>query len=174
MILNDDSGNILVNGRTHVKIEFMEKEFSNTSFEGDRRSSLLRHRQQKTWQILTPLFLGVLLILAIAVLVILTTAGTIEGGSVSQWADTSIIWIISPVMMFVFIGALVLFGLVYLIGKLIKIMPPYANLIQGYAQLIAARVNLATRKAASPFVKTGSTIAGLKGFFSALLGKTHH
>ncbi|MFO7972828.1 MAG: hypothetical protein R6U40_13920 [Desulfobacterales bacterium] len=152
----------------------MENEFSTSSFESGRRPSLQRHRREKIWQILVPLILGVLLILAVAVLVVLTATRSTAGGPVSQWADTSAIWLILPVMMFAVVGTLVLIGLIYGVAKMIEILPPYANLVQGYAGLIAAKVKLITRKIVNPIIAVESTKAGVKGFISALFGSTRH
>jgi hypothetical protein len=150
----------------------MENEFSVSAFEGNKRPSLERHRREKIWQILVPLIIGILLILAVGVIVVLTAARTSAGGAVSQWADTSAIWLILPVIMFAILGIMILTGLIYLIARIIKILPPYADLVHGYAGQVAAKVSLVTRKIASPFIAVKSTRAGIKGFISALFGKT--
>jgi len=148
----------------------MEKEFSVSSFEDDKRPSIQRHQREKLWQILIPLIFGVLLILGVGVIVVLTATRSTAGGPVSQWADVSAIWLIFPIILFTAFGVLVLIGLTYAVGKVINILPPYANLVQGYAGLIAAKVNLMTRKFVSPYIKIESTRAGIKGFLSALFG----
>ena len=150
----------------------MEKEFSTPSFEIDERPSLKRHQREKIWQILIPLIAGLLLILAVGVVVILTASRSAAGGPVSQWADTSTIWLILPVIMFTIIGALILIGLIYLVAKLINFLPPYANLVQAYGDLIEAKVSLVTRKIVAPVITVKSTQAGVKGFLSALFGLT--
>lgn len=150
----------------------MENEFSVSAFEGNKRPSLERHRREKIWQIQVPLIIGILLILAVGVIVVLTAARTSTGGAVSQWADTSAIWLILPVIMFAILGIMVLTGLIYLIARIIKILPSYADLVHGYAGQVAAKVSLVTRKIASPFIAVKSTRAGIKGFISALFGKT--
>jgi hypothetical protein len=150
----------------------MENELSVSAFEGNKRPSLERHRREKIWQILVPLIIGILLILAVGVIVILTAACSSAGGAVSQWADTSAIWLIMPVIMFAIFGILILIGLIYLVARITKILPPYADLVQGYASLVAAKVSLVTRKIVSPFITVESTRAGIKGFISALFGST--
>ncbi len=165
---------ILENSRTHVKINLMEKQFSASSFQSVNGPSIQRHHRDKFWQILFPLILGVLLILGMAVIVVLTATRSTAGGSVSQWADASLLWLILPVMMIAIFGIVVLLGLIYLVAKLINILPTYTNLVQVYAELIAGKVSLVTRKILSPFVNLSSTNAGVKGFFSALFGKSRH
>jgi len=152
----------------------MENKFSTSSYERNRRSSLERHQREKIWQILVPLIFVVLLILSAAVIVVLTATRSSAGGPVSQWADTSAIWLILPVTMFAFVGILVLIGIIYGVAKLIDILPPYAHLVQGYAGLIEAKVKLVTRKIVTPIIAVESKKAGVKGFLSALLGSTRH
>ena len=152
----------------------MEKEFSVSTYEGNRRPSLQRHHREKIWQILVPLIFGALLILAVGVIVILNATRTTSGGAVSQWADTSAIWLILPVIFFTLFGALVLFGLIYGVAKIINFLPPYTHLVQGYADLIEAKVKLLTLKIVSPVISVASTKAGIKGFFSALFGSGRH
>ena len=152
----------------------MENEFSTSTFKTGTRPSMERHHRERFWQILLPLILAVLLILAAAVMIVLTATRSTAGGPVSQWADASAIWLILPVIMFAFLGILVLLGLIYGVAKMINILPPYTNLIQGYAGLIAAKVKLITIKIAKPVIAVESAKAGIKGFLSALSGKKRH
>jgi len=146
----------------------MDKKYSISIENSVKGASMQRHYREKIWQILFPIAIGVLLIIISAVFVILTASQTSGGGSVSQWADTSTIWLVLPIMMFAVFGTLVLAGLIYLVAKLRKILPPYTNLIQQYAGWITAQVNLATRKMISPLVSAKSIRAGVGGFLSSL------
>ena len=83
-------------------------------------SSLQRHKKQRFWQIMAPILLGGLVTLAAAVLMVLALTGTVGGISLSQYADTSLVWLILPVLVLgVFFGTLVLgmFGRVYRIYR---------------------------------------------------------
>lgn len=148
----------------------MEKESYISTEKNLKSASRQHHHREKIWQILFPIAIGFLLIIIAAVFVVLTASRSSGGGSVSQWADTSTIWLVLPIMMFAAFGTLVLAGLIYLVAKLLDILPPYTNLIQQYANLITARVNLATRKMVSPFVSAKSIRAGVGGFLSSLFG----
>lgn len=159
-----------LNSSTHVKIKLMNKEFSITTEKSRKSASMERHHRNKVWQILFPISFGVLLIITAGIFVILTAAGISPGASVSQWADISSIWLILPVIMFVFFGTLVQAVLIFLMSKLLNILPFYTNLVQQYAGLITARINLATRKLLNPIVSVRSIRAGVGGFFTSLLG----
>jgi len=148
----------------------MNEEISITTEKSRTSSSIHRHHRDRTWQILVPIVFGFLLIIAAGVFVILTASGTTSGASVSQWADISSIWLILPVIMFALFGILVLVALIFLMAKLLNILPFYTNLVQQYAGLITARINLATRKVVNPVFSARSVRAGVNGFFTALLG----
>jgi len=148
----------------------MNEEMSKTTEKSRISSSMHRHRRDRTWQILFPIIAGFLLIIAAGVFVILTASGTSSGASVSQWADISSIWLILPVIIFALFSTLLLAALIFLMAKLLNILPFYTNLVQQYAGLISVRINLATRKMVSPVVSARSIKAGVAGFFTALLG----
>ncbi|MDY6847082.1 MAG: hypothetical protein SVP52_08100 [Chloroflexota bacterium] len=146
----------------------MDKEYLISTENSVKFASMQRHHREKFWQILFPIAVSVILIIIAAVFVILIDFQLSDGGSVSQWADVSIIWLVLPIMMFAVFGTLVLAGLIYLVSKLLNILPPYSNLIQEYASLITTRVNLVTRKLVSPLVSAKSIKAGMGGFLSSL------
>lgn len=160
----------MVNSATHVKIKLMNEEMPITTEKSYISPSIHRHHRDRTWQILFPIIFGFLLIIAAGVFVTLTASGTASGASVSQWADISSIWLILPVIMFALFGILVLAAMIFLMAKLLNILPFYTDLVQQYAGLISARINLATRKVVSPIVSARSIRAGMNGFFTALLG----
>jgi hypothetical protein len=148
----------------------MNEEMPITTEKSRLSPSIHRHHRDRTWQILFPIIVGFLLIIAAGVFVILTASGTSTGASVSQWADISSIWLILPVIMFTLFGTMVLAALIFLMAKLLNILPFYTDLVQQYAGLITARINLAMRKMVNPVVSARSVRAGVNGFFKALLG----
>jgi len=144
---------------------------STLESELDHSESYQRHKKQRFWQILAPVGLGVLLMLAIAAMVVLTATGTIAGGSVSQWADTSFIWLIIPVMLFAIVFTLIIIGLIYLLAQVLNILPQYTFLVQQYVNLFEIQVKYWTRKIVSPVISIGSFTAAVEAFFSALSGR---
>ena len=148
-----------------TKKSTLESELQNSE-------SFLRHKKQRFWQILTPVGLGVLLILAIAAMVIITATGTDAGGPVSQWADTSFIWLIMPVMVFAIVVTLIIIGLIYLLAQVLNILPQYTFLVQQYANLFEIQVKYWSRKIVSPIITIGSYAAVVKAFFKALTGRS--
>ena len=130
--------------------------------------SFRRHQQQRFWQILTPIILGGLFTLAAAVLMVLSLTGTVSGINLSQTADTSLIWLILPVMVFGIFFTLLLFGLIYGMVRLLNILPQYTFLVQQYAALIEAKIKLWARKGMEPIISIKSISAVVGAFFKNL------
>jgi hypothetical protein len=92
------------------------------------------HRRDVLRQITLPLVIGSLLLVAVMALVIIAAAGA--NGEVRRWADLSLIWLILPALIFSLLILGLLFGLTYLVSKLLGILPGYARLVQdGYTGL---------------------------------------
>jgi hypothetical protein len=114
------------------------------------------HRRQTFWQIYFPLILfGVLTIVTI-VLAILA-----EDQANSKWADISLIYIISIIMItFVIVIAGLIF-LAYYTTKLLKATPYFFFAVQRFTYLMEIRVRKYSNTAAEPFLRIHSFMAGL-------------
>ena len=131
-------------------------------------SSFRRHQRQRFWQILTPIILGGLITLAAAVLMVLSLTGTVSGINLSQTADTSLVWLILPVLIIgVFFGSLLL-SMIYLIARLLNVLPQYTFLVQQYAALIEAKIKLWAQKGMTPIISIKSINAAVGAFFKNL------
>lgn len=133
--------------------------------------SFLQHKKQYFWQILLPVGVGGLLVFVVAVMVILTAGGTDAGGPVSQWADTSLIWMSMPVLIFALLIGIVLIFFIYLIAQLLKVLPYYTSLAQQYTSLFSAQIKSWSNKIVSPIFTVSSFQARISAFFSALSGQ---
>ena len=99
------------------------------------------HRRDVLRQITLPLVIGSLLLVAGMALVIIAAAGA--NGEVRRWADLSLIWLILPALIFSLLILGLLFGLTYLVSKLLGILPGYARLVQdGYTGLTGKVMHL--------------------------------
>jgi hypothetical protein len=121
------------------------------------------HKHQVLWQITLPFILGILVILALAVLTVVAALG--GGGIVSRWADISLIWMILPSMIFALIFLAIVSGLVYVVVKLIGVFPEYAFKAQEFLAQVKARLQAASDAAARPVVKAGGFFAALRVLF---------
>lgn len=127
--------------------------------------SYKRHRKQLTGQIILPVVFAVLLCVAMVVLVYVATFR--GNGDVARWAAISTIWIVIPMMIASLIFLAVLFGLVYLLGRLLKISPHYTGLAQDFVHKLMIRIRLAADKLVQPIIFWDSIGASL----NRLLGR---
>ncbi len=102
--------------------------------------SYRRHRSQVAWQILLPVILGGVLLVAAAVLVWLRTFK--GNGDVGRWAAISTIWLTLPVMLGGLVILVVLVALAWLLGRAAGLIPPYSL----QAQLFTSKMAAAARR----------------------------
>ena len=116
------------------------------------------HRREVFWQITFPFIIALIIILGLVGGVIF--AGTQGVGDVSRWADVSLIWLLLPVLIVIIVMLLILSGVVYLVTKLLAVLPGYARLVQDYFYLIQVRVKSIADKLVEPVLKLHSFKAG--------------
>ncbi len=163
-------GYTLVNHLTHVKIHTMDANMNRYQPDWQQSTSYRMHKRQRFWQIFFPVGLGVAAILTLAVLIILTAVRGDRAGDISIWTDTSLILLILPVLLFAVGVAVFLFVLIYLVGRVMKVLPPYAAIVQYYSKLIANKTRGLLDKLVEPMIATQSVKARVRAFFSALSG----
>lgn len=126
--------------------------------------SYLKHRKQRTWQILVPVIASAVLCL---LLVVLVTAAAFGGADVAVWAQISEIWLAIPTMVIFLVIFVLLAGMVFLMAKLLSILPTYTF----QAQDLAYRVKAAIRRAADAAAKPIITIDALGASINRIFGK---
>ena len=125
--------------------------------------SYQRHRRELAWQIILPVALTALLIVALIVLVNIATFN--EGGDVARWAAVSTIWIIIPVMIAGLVFLALLGVIIYYLGKLLNITPTYTGMAQDYVYKAAGYIKRAADMAVKPVLYLDGLGASIKAFF---------
>jgi hypothetical protein len=131
--------------------------------------SYLKHRKQLVWQIILPIVLTSLLIVALIVLINIATFR--DGGDVARWAAISTIWIVAPLMILMLIFIALLGGLVYLMKRLLNITPTYTGLAQDYVYLAVGYIKRATDALVQPVLQLNGILASLIAFFEKMKPK---
>ncbi|WP_145962578.1 hypothetical protein [Bellilinea caldifistulae] len=107
-----------------------------------------------------PVILAGLMFLGLGLLMVLTpTLGTSRTG---HWAAISIIWLISPLILFAVLFLALNIGLIYLMNKLLKVLPPYLRVGQVYSQVMVLQVRAFCDRLARPFIRWGGWVAGFR------------
>jgi len=128
--------------------------------------SYKRHRKQLAWQIILPVVLAALLIVALIVLINVATFN--QGGDVARWAAVSTIWIVIPIMVGLVIVLALLGGLVYLMYKLLDITPTYTGLAQDYVHKAAAYIKRGADAVVRPIIGLNGILASINAFFERM------
>lgn len=128
--------------------------------------SYLKHRKQLMWQIILPMVLTSLLIVALIVLINIATFN--QGGDVARWAAVSTIWIVIPIMFGLLIFLALMVGLVYLMKKLLNVTPTYTGLAQDYVHLGVSYVKRATEAIIKPVLELNGILASINAFFERM------
>ncbi len=131
----------------HVKIEAME-EFETPAPPQRNPTTHLKHRREVLWQITIPLSVGVLVILAMAIL-----AGSSTASQASHWADISLIWLITPTLLFTLITLTILIALIYGLVRLILVLPFYTYRLLNWLIVFGLRVKQLGNKAVEPILR---------------------
>ena len=125
--------------------------------------SYLRHRRQRTTQIILPVVLATLLCIAMVVLV---NIATFRGdGDVARWAAVSTIWIVIPIMIASLIFFVLLAGLIYLLAQLLGIVPVYTDKAQDFVRMVSMRVRRAADMSVQPIIYLDGIGASIRAFF---------
>ena len=129
------------------------------------RESYLRHRRQRTAQVILPVVLAALVFVTLGVLAIVSAArGT---GDVAKWGATASIMIIMPLLIMALIFALVLSGMAYLLARLLGILPVYTGKLQELIYKLEAYI----RRIADAVVKPVFGIDEIGATLKALIGR---
>ncbi len=128
--------------------------------------SYKRYRKELIWQIIMPVVLMSLLIVALIVLINIATFNA--NGDVARWAAISTIWIVMPIMIGLLIFVALLVGLVYLMKKLLNITPTYTSLAQDYVYLALGYIKRASEAIVKPVLQLNGILASINAFFEKI------
>jgi len=117
------------------------------------------------WQIILPVVLASLLVIAAIVLINIATFR--DGGDVARWTAVSTIWIVIPIMIGMLILLFILGGLVYLMAKLLNVTPTYTGQVQDLIYKIAGYA----KRGADAVVKPVLGFEGVKASINAFFGR---
>jgi hypothetical protein len=128
--------------------------------------SYRRHRKELVWQIILPVVLTALLL--IALIVVINIATFRDGGDVARWAAISTIWIVIPIMIGLLVFTALLGGLVYLMQKLLNITPTYTGIAQDYVYIAQGYIKRATEAIVKPVLELNGILASIIAFFERM------
>jgi Yip1 domain len=125
--------------------------------------SYLKHRKQRTWQIVMPVILACILLIALIVLIYIATFR--DHGDVARWAAVSTILMVVPIMVGLFLFLVLLVGIAYLMGRLLGVTPHYTGLAQDYVYRAAAIIKRALDAMVKQIIEMQGVLASIREFF---------
>jgi ABC-type microcin C transport system permease subunit YejE len=123
----------------------------------------LKHRRELKWKILAPVVVSLVLCFACSGLVYVATFG--YGGDVSLWAEISEIYLAIPTIIMLVILFAVVGGLVFLMARLLSILPRYTFMAQDLSYKMKAYVRRGADAAAKPVIFLDSIGASINRIF---------
>ena len=119
------------------------------------------HRKQTFWQIWVPLCLFILVILFLAVQAAIS-AGTTASSTVTNWSHLSLIYMITPALIAMFVALAVLALVIYGLARLLDILPVYSRMVQGFFHQMAVFIRMGSDKTAQPVLAIKTWWAGFE------------
>jgi ABC-type microcin C transport system permease subunit YejE len=123
----------------------------------------LKHRRELKWQILAPVVVSLVLCFACSGLVYAATFN--RGGDVALWAQISEIWLAIPTIIVLVIIFALVGGLVFLMSKLLAILPRYTFMAQDFSFKMKTYVRRGADYAAKPVIFLDSLGASINRIF---------
>jgi len=125
----------------------------------------LKHRKELKWKILAPVVVSLIICFACSALVYIATFS--YGGDVERWAEISTIWLSIPTIIFLVIIFALVAGIVFLLTKLLEILPRYTFQAQG----IFIKIKDGVRRGADIVAKPVITIDSIGASINRIFGK---
>jgi hypothetical protein len=120
------------------------------------------HRHQVLWQIIVPLMVGALIVVGLGFLVGTHFNTPVD---VQKWSSVALIWLLVPVFIMAFFLLITIIGMIYLVGKLLGILPPYAKIAQHAINQGKLKVEAGADAAVEPVLRLSTIWAGLRALF---------
>ncbi len=125
--------------------------------------SMSRHKRQFAWQVLVPVILFTLVIIALAVFIGFLAS---NGSAVfTPLAEGSTIWLVIPVMGFALALLALLVAMIYGMAKLLQVTPRFTQKTQEILQKIETGARKVTDGAVKPIVLVNEGWAAVKRVF---------
>ncbi len=138
----------------------------NSTPELTRTRSSLRHRRQVFWQILLPVILaGVGMIALIVLAAIASTRGSTVTGT---WANIATVWLIIPLIFTGLFFAIFIAGMIFLFARLLRNIPTYTRLAQLYLQIFSVKVDTILHRVVQPQINMLSRWAAWRSFWKKI------
>ena len=128
--------------------------------------SYIQHRKQRATQIILPVVISAVLMMALIVLISFVTFNS--NGDVGRWAAISTIWIIIPTLLAGLILLVILIGLIYLMAQALHYLPRYTGIAQDYVYIAQSYIMRGADMLIKPVLAVNGFIENMKAFIERI------
>ena len=122
-----------------------------------------KHRKSPFWQVIFPLLVGTIVMLAVAVWAVIASAG---GADLSRYADTSAVVFVILAILLSLIPLFLLGGIAYGLYRLSEVIPRGTRWLARAASQLEELSRRAATIIVEPVLRVESFLAGLKRIFN--------
>lgn len=119
-------------------------------------------RGSEIWQIFFPALVGLILVGLICAWIVIG----VSPGNISRFAEISTVLLVIPVLFFSLFTLILLGLLVYLIQRLILVIPPFTTRVVEFLERIQEAVQNISERIIKPFSQPASVITGIRNMFT--------
>ncbi len=119
-------------------------------------------RGSEFWQIFFPALAGLILVGLICAWIVVG----VSPGNISRFAEISTVLLVIPVLFFSIFTLILLGLLVYLIQRLILVIPPFTAQVVEFLENIQEAVQNISERIIKPFSQPASVITGIRNMFT--------
>jgi hypothetical protein len=116
-----------------------------------------RHRRETWWQVTFPLLIGL-----VGVLILSVVTSSVSSVDVSRLAKMAVIWLLIPALVLSVIFFVILVGLIYVLVRLIAIIPHYSYRVQYQFARVGSKSEQICNLVSEPIIRIRSFRAGLR------------
>lgn len=120
------------------------------------------HRQQELWQIIVPLLVSALIVIGLGILV---GNHFNNQADIQKWSSAALIWLTAPALILSILLLVTLIGIIFLVTKLLDILPPYAKIAEHAIDQGKMKIESVTNAAVEPILRLNTYLAGLRALF---------
>ena len=114
------------------------------------------------WQIFFPTLVGLILVGLICAWIVVG----VSPGNISRFAEISTVLLVIPVLFFSLFAFLLLGLLIYLVQRVIQVIPPFTTQAVEFLEKIKQAVQKISELIVKPVIQPTSVITGIRNIFS--------
>lgn len=119
-------------------------------------------RESEFWQIIFPGLVGLILVGLLCAWIVVA----VSPGNISRFAEASTVLLVIPVLFFSLFSLLLLGLLIYLVQRIIRVIPPFTTRVVEFMEKIQEAVRKISEVIVKPAIQPTSVITGIRNLFT--------